>query len=127
MLWCLIMQRVKFDDAMENFQIYGTASFLAMFASVFFLPEKGILWGSMDSGSILGIQLLGWASISVWVTVLTWIYFFSLKRCRVLKLKREQEIIGLDALMHAKSKRIDLKGLKGAISKAYPEHRKKGC
>jgi ammonia channel protein AmtB len=60
-----------------------------MFASVFFLPDRGILWSTSESGSILGIQLLGWSSVSVWVTVLTWIYFFSLKRCRVLKLKKE--------------------------------------
>ena len=65
-----------------------------MLASVFFLPDQGILWSSTNSGSILGIQLLGWSAVSVWVTVLTWIYFFSLKRCRVLKLKKEQEIIG---------------------------------
>lgn len=55
MTMCLIMQRVKFDDAMENFQTFGTASFTAMFASVFFLPDKGILWGNLESGSILGI------------------------------------------------------------------------
>jgi Amt family ammonium transporter len=112
MVACLILQRVKFDDAMENFQIYGTASFVAMLASVFFLPNKGILWGNNSAGSILGIQLLGWASISVWATVLTWIYFFSFKRCRILKLKKEQEVIGLDALIWAKGKGIDLKGLK---------------
>lgn len=44
------MQRVKFDDAMENFQTYGTASFTAMVAAVFFLPDQGILWGAMGSG-----------------------------------------------------------------------------
>ena len=55
MLACLIMQRVKFDDAMENFQTFGTASFTAMFASVFFLPNQGILWSSTNSGSILGV------------------------------------------------------------------------
>ncbi|TNV84072.1 hypothetical protein FGO68_gene17622 [Halteria grandinella] len=127
MVTCLIMQRVKFDDAMENFQTFGTASFVAMFASVFFLPDKGILWGNNKAGSLLGIQLLGWASISVWTTVLTWIYFFSFKRCRLLKLKKEQEVIGLDTLIWAKSKNIDLKGLKAKIREAYPDHRKKGC
>ena len=50
MTTCLIMQRVKFDDAMENFQTYGTASFTAMLAAVFFLPDQGILWGAMGSG-----------------------------------------------------------------------------
>ena len=59
--------------------------------------------------------------------MLTWIYFFSFKRCRILKLKKEQEVIGLDALMMAKGKRIDLKGLMMQIREAYPDHRKKGC
>jgi ammonia channel protein AmtB len=124
---CLVMRKVKFDDSMENYQIYGTGSFTAMLASVFFLPEEGILWGSMTSGSILGIQLLGWASVSVWTTVITWIYFFSLKRCKLLKVKKAQEILGLDTVYQATSKRIDLKALKAQISLAYPDHRKKGC
>ena len=81
----------------------------------------------MNSGSILGIQILGWAAVSVWTTVITWVYFFSFKRCRLLKLKKAQEILGLDAIMQAQSKRIDIKTLKQTISAAYPEHRKKGC
>jgi len=57
----------------------------------------------------------------------TWLYFFSFKRCRVLKLKKAQEVLGLDALLQAKGKRIDLKGIKGVISKTFPDHKKKGC
>ena len=127
MLTCLIMQRVKFDDAMENYQVYGTASFTAMFVAVFFIPDYGIFWGSPQAGSILGIQLLGWAAVSVWTTVITWIYFFSFNRCRLLKLKKAQELIGLDALQQAKGKRIDIKGLIEALNEQYPDHRKKGC
>lgn len=98
-----------------------------MLASVFFLPDEGILWGSMNSGSILGIQFLGWAAIAVWTTVITWVYFFSLKRCKVLKVKKAHEIIGLDTLYQAKSKRIDLKSLKETLKEAYPDHNKRGC
>jgi ammonia channel protein AmtB len=65
-----------------------------MFAAVFFLPDQGVLWSSTSSGSILGVQLLGWAAVSVWILVISWIYLFSLKRCRLLKLKREQELLG---------------------------------
>lgn len=82
-----------------------------MLASVFFIPNKGILWGGKESGSLLGIQLLGWASISVWTLIVTWIYFFSFKRCRFLKLKRAEEIIGLDTLNQARSKGIDISEL----------------
>ena len=51
----------------------------------------------------------------MWTTVLVWIYFFSFKRCRLLKLKKAQEVLGLDAIMQAKSKRVDIKGLKKII------------
>ena len=98
-----------------------------MLASVFLLPDEGIFWGSMTSGSLLGIQILGWAAVSVWTTVLTWVYFFSLKRCRILKVKQSQEILGLDAVMQAQSTRVEIKSLKKAIQDAYPEHRKRGC
>lgn len=39
MLMCLILKKVKIDDPMENFQIYGSAAFWAMLASVFFIPN----------------------------------------------------------------------------------------
>ena len=81
----------------------------------------------MTSGSLLGIQILGWAAVSVWTTVITWIYFFSLKRCKRLKIKKAQEILGLDTIMQAHSKRIDIKSLKNQITHSYPDHRKKGC
>lgn len=52
---CFLMKKVKFDDAMENYQIYGSASFWAMVSSTFFLPDEGVFWGGKDAGSILGI------------------------------------------------------------------------
>lgn len=55
MLFCMIFKKMKIDDPMENFQIYGSAAFWAMLASVFFIPNRGILWGGTDSGSLLGI------------------------------------------------------------------------
>jgi ammonia channel protein AmtB len=65
-----------------------------MLASIFFWPYQGILWANSDSGSKLGIQLLGFASISVWVAAVCWIYFFTLKRFKVLRIKKSEEILG---------------------------------
>ena len=127
MILAWIMKLVRFDDAMENFQIYGSASFWAMVASVFFIPDRGILWGDKDSGSLLGIQLLGWASVSVWTIIITWIYFFSFKRCKLLKLKKAEEVMGMDALNRAKSKGIDISSLLSIIQTQYPDSKRKGC
>jgi ammonia channel protein AmtB len=82
-----------------------------MLSSVFFIPNRGILWGGVESGSLLGIQLLGWAAVSVWTLIVTWIYFFSLKKCHMLKLKRAEEVIGHDTINMAKSKGIDISQL----------------
>jgi Amt family ammonium transporter len=88
MICCYVFKKVKFDDPMENFQVYATAGFWSMLASIFFWPDSGILWGGKDSGSLLGIQLLGFATMSCWTIIIAWLYFFSLKRCRVLKLTK---------------------------------------
>jgi ammonia channel protein AmtB len=55
MISCLILKKVKFDDPLENFAIYGSAGFWSMLASAFFIPYEGILWSSSSSGSILGV------------------------------------------------------------------------
>ena len=52
---CLIMKKIKYDDPMENFQIYGSAGFWGMVSSIFFIPNTGIIQGGKDSGSLLGI------------------------------------------------------------------------
>jgi len=98
MATCLVLKKVKFDDPMENFAIYGSAGFLSTLSSSFFLPYEGILWSGTQSGSILGVQLLGWVAISVWTAVICWVYFFSLKRCRVLRVRKAEEILGLDCI-----------------------------
>jgi ammonia channel protein AmtB len=55
MTLCLISKKSKFDDPMENFQIYTSAGFWGMIASAFFIPNKGVLWGGKESGSFIGI------------------------------------------------------------------------
>ena len=79
-----------------------------MLASVFFIPNQGILWGGANSGSLLGLQLLGWAAVTVWTLLVSWIYFFSFKRCHALKLRKAEEVLGHDALNNARSKGIDI-------------------
>jgi ammonia channel protein AmtB len=55
MTFCLVLKKTRFDDAMENFPIFGTASFISAIASIVFLPDKGALWGHKESGSMIGI------------------------------------------------------------------------
>lgn len=98
-----------------------------MIASAFFIPNKGVLWGGKDSGSFIGIQFLSLVIISVWAVIVTWIFFFILKRCKVLRLKLQEEVLGADTIMYAKHKGIDMKQMLDAVHKMYPQNKKKGC
>jgi hypothetical protein len=65
--------------------------------------------------------------MSVWVLVICWVYFFTLKRFKVLKIKKAEEILGQDAIRAAHSKGIHIGQLLEAITKKYPDSKKKGC
>jgi Amt family ammonium transporter len=108
MTLCLIARKSKFDDPMENFQIYTSAGFWGMIASAFFIPNKGVLWGGKESGSFIGIQFLSLVIITAWGIIISWIYFFILKRCKVLRLKKAEEVMGFDMIAYAKNKGLDI-------------------
>ena len=94
MVFALVLIKIRFDDAMEYFPMFGTAGFLSAIFSVFFYPDVGILWGHSESGSKLGIQLLGFTVISFWMLVITWLLFFILKRFKILRMRKGEEILG---------------------------------
>lgn len=80
-----------------------------MIASAFFIPNKGVLWGGKESGSFIGIQFLSLVIMSCWAIVVSWVFFFPLKRCKLLKLKKAEEVLGMDTITYAKNKGLDIK------------------
>ena len=58
---------------------------------------------------------------------MSWFYFFIVKRCKLLRLKKAEEVIGMDALMNANNKGMDTSQLLEAVQKIYPESKRKGC
>ncbi len=98
-----------------------------MIASAFFIPNKGVLWGGKESGSFIGIQFLSLVIITCWAIIVAWIYFFILKRCKVLRMKKAEEVLGMDTLTYAKNKGLEISQIMEAISKMYPETKRKGC
>lgn len=127
MTLCFIVKKVRFDDPMENFQIYASGGFWGMIASAFFIPNKGVLWGGKESGSFIGIQFLSLVIISIWALIVSWVYFFILKRLKVLRLTLSEEVLGADTIAYAKNKGIDIDDLREAIKSLYPENKNKGC
>lgn len=62
-----------------------------------------------QGADLVGIQVLTLAIITGLVTVLSWAYYFPIKRLGSLKVPKSIEVIGRDAIMNANSKALDLK------------------
>ena len=58
---------------------------------------------------------------------MSWIYFFILKRCKVLRLSIAEEVLGADTIAYAKNKGINMTLIKEAVKNLYPVNKKKGC
>ena len=75
----------------------------------------------------MGIQLLGFTVISFWFLVFSWLYFFGFKRCKVLRVRKAEELLGSDAVSSAKYKGLDISKLLEMIGSKFPELKRKGC
>lgn len=61
------------------------------------------------------------------VSILSWAFFFPIKRLGALRIPKSIEVIGRDAIMNANSKGLDLQQLLEKIETLYPEPKKRGC
>lgn len=75
----------------------------------------------------LGTQLLGLALITIYVTFVSWCFFFPMKRLEQLKVKKSTEVLGRDTVNNARSKGLDLELVIDKIENLYPEPKKRGC
>jgi len=80
--------------------------------------------GNLD---LLGTQLLALCLTLIISLVVSWGFFFPMKRLNKLRVEKSVEVIGHDTIMSAKSKGLDLVTLRNKIETLYPEPKKKGC
>ena len=73
--------------------------------NMMFVPNVSDDVGNMD---LLGTQLLGISLVAIYSMVLSWTYFFPLKRLKKLRISKSIEVIGHDTIMNARSKGLDL-------------------
>jgi len=72
---------------------------------------------SEDGGNmeLLGTQLLGMCLVTIYSMVISWAYFFPLKRMNGMRISKAVEVIGRDTIMNARSKGLDLDQLEEKI------------
>ncbi|CDW76015.1 ammonium transporter [Stylonychia lemnae] len=100
-----IWNRLQIDDPLHASQLHGFCGLWGVLAVGIFDMNKGLIY-TMNLEQ-LGIQFLGAASLIGWTVLLTFPYFYILKRLKRLRVNAIYEIIGLDALMHEDIDKFD--------------------
>jgi hypothetical protein len=65
--------------------------------------------------------------MTVFNVILSWVYFFTLKRMKWLRVSKAVEVLGRDTIMNAESKGLELDLVVEKIEQLYPQPKKKGC
>lgn len=123
----MLFRSFTIDDPMENCQIYIVPTFWAVINGVIFQDTTGTLVNRIDSLDSIGTQFLGFALITIYVIILSWIYFFVFKRLGYLRIELAYEVLGRDTVMNAESKGLELDLVIEKIHKLYPQPKKRGC
>ena len=89
-----ILKKLEIDDPMDSISTHGVCGFWSLIALGLFENEKGILLSG--NGETLGIQLIGAGSLLLLSIVLSFVFFFPLKKMGRLRISKIQEIIGMD-------------------------------
>lgn len=81
-----ILKKLEIDDPMDSISTHGVCGFWSLIALGLFENEKGILLSG--NGEILGIQLIGAGSLLLLSIVLSFVFFFPLKKMGRLRISK---------------------------------------
>jgi len=93
-----IDKKVRIDDPVGAFAVHGSCGAIGTMLVGFLATDSGLLYG----GGVhqLGVQLIGIASIAVWVIALMSVVLYVIKHTVGLRVSAEAEISGLDISEH---------------------------
>lgn len=126
-VFCLVFHRIKWEDPLESFQVYGIGGLWGSIAGPLFNYQHGLVSGLKSSGKLFGYELIAMVAVAAISALCSWIYFFVWHKLDAARLSKAEEIIGMDAIEAAHAKQVDLKPLMEAIDKLYPDNPRKGC
>ena len=91
-------KKLHIDNPVGAIGVHCLCSAIGTILTGLFATESGLFY--TGDASFLGVQVLGVASVALWVTVVMTIVFFILKKTIGLRVSREVEISGLDSTEH---------------------------
>lgn len=104
-----LLKRLKIDDVIDASPVHYFCGMWGLIATGLFASDKllaghaaGLFYGGGDghsAGMLLGWQIVGIVTITLWTASLTALIIFPLKLIGWLRLSEEEEKIGLDKMM----------------------------
>lgn len=93
-----IIIRYEIDDPLDVSEVHGFCGFWAIIAVGIFDSDHGLLY--TGSTGQLFIQIIGAFAYTLWALLLSFMFFYSLKKNDRLRVDYIFEIIGLDFVKH---------------------------
>lgn len=112
-----LISRYEIDDPLDISEVHGFCGIWAILAAGIFDREKGLFYSG--SSSQLNIQLIGAIAYSCWAALLSFFFFYSLKKNGRLRVNVIFEIIGLDFIKHQTNGEIQINNLREEQRKDY--------
>lgn len=93
-----LVARFEIDDPLDISEVHGFCGIWSVIAVGIFDIDKGFFY--TGNPTQLGIQLLGAVAYIIWAGLLSFIFFYSLKKNGRLRVALIFEVIGLDFIAH---------------------------
>lgn len=101
-----VLRRYEIDDPLDISQSHGLCGLFALIASGMFDSDNGFIrTGNPD---FLLIQIVGSLSLALWAGIMSFIFFYVLKKVDRLRLDGLFEVIGIDCMMHGTQNEVNL-------------------
>lgn len=110
-----LISRFEIDDPLDISEVHGFCGMWAIIAAGIFDQERGFFY--TGNAKQLGIQLIGAFAYSLWAALLSFLFFYALKKNGRLRVNLIYEIIGLDFIKHQTDSQVNMVNLE-------EEHRK---
>ena len=93
-----LVLKLKVDDPLDAFAVHYGAGLWGVLCVGLFDLDQGLFY----SGNILFffIQVLGCVVITAWSALWAFVIFFSLSKCKILRITKEEELEGIDNVEH---------------------------
>lgn len=93
-----LIQRFEIDDPLDISEVHGFCGIWAILAAGIFDQDKGLFYTGQSSQ--MNVQIMGALAYSCWAALLSFLFFYALKKNGRLRVGLIFEIIGLDFMRH---------------------------